>query len=140
MKVAFALFLILHGVIHVIGFVTSTLRIEVPEISGEPSFLLTGLDPSHWLLRVLGVLWLTAAIGFTAAGVGVWTDASWTLVWIIWSLVLSSILCLLWVKEAPFGLVANAIVLIVLLWPEAYDRVIPDAHRTIPVAGALRRP
>jgi hypothetical protein len=39
--------------------------------------------------------------------------------------VLSSLLCLIWAKEAPMGLVANGIIVLVILLPPLSDRLLP---------------
>ncbi|MDJ0496400.1 MAG: hypothetical protein QNJ89_01125, partial [Acidimicrobiia bacterium] len=63
--------------------------------------------------------------GFVLGGIGVVQEADWALTAIVASTVLSTILSLIWVKAAPFGIVANLIVIGVLLIPWANDRMVP---------------
>ncbi|MEN8112844.1 MAG: hypothetical protein ABFS21_00535 [Actinomycetota bacterium] len=125
MRIAFAVFLFIHAAAHGVGFLSQTFRIGGDDAPGAPAFLLSGLDPGHWLLRLLGVVWLGVGIAFVAAGVGVLKEADWTMSILVAALILSTLMSLMWVKDAPFGLVANAIVLIVLLVPALHDRVFP---------------
>lgn len=125
MKIAFAVFLFVHALAHGVGFLTVS-GIVVDESSpSDPTFLLTGFSPDHWIFKVMAVVWLIPLAGFAAAGIGVIQEADWARSVIIASTVLSTVLSLIWVKAAPFGLVANAIVIAVLLVPWASDRMIP---------------
>lgn len=126
MKVAFAIFLFIHAFAHGVGFLSQTFLIGGDGQPGAPpTFLLNGLEPGHWVLRLLGVVWLAIGITFIFAGIGVLKESDWTMPVLLTALVLSTVLSLMWVKEAPFGLVANAIIIIVLLVPALHDRVLP---------------
>lgn len=125
MRVAFAIFLFIHAFAHGVGFLSQTFLVGGDDMPGAPTFLLSGLEPGHWFLRFLGVVWLAIGVAFVFAGIGVLTEADWTMPVLLTALVLSTVLSLLWVKEAPFGLVANAIIIVVLLVPALHDRVLP---------------
>jgi hypothetical protein len=123
MRVAFAVFLFIHAFAHGVGFITQTLALDT-ETSGEATFLFTGLEAGHWALRLMGVVWLLVGVGLVVAGIGVLRDAEWALPVLVAATVASTALSLVWVKAAPMGLVANAVVLAVLLVPALNDRVL----------------
>ena len=125
MKVAFAVFLFVHGLAHGVGAITVSGIVKDENTQSDPSFLLTGFDSSHWVFKVMAVVWLLPLIGFVFGGIGVIQEADWALAVIVASTVLSTILSLIWVKAAPFGLVANLIVIGVLLVPWANARMVP---------------
>ena len=125
MQIAFAVFLFIHALAHGVGFLSQTLLIGGDDAPGAPAFLLSDLEPGHWTLRLLGVVWLFVGIAFVVAGIGVLRDADWTMSVLVPAVVVSSVLSLVWVKDAPFGLVANGIIIIVLLVPALHDRVLP---------------
>jgi hypothetical protein len=125
MKIAFAVFLIIHGLAHGVGSLTVSGIVKDENNPSDPTFLLTGFDSGHWIFKLMAVVWLLPLVGFVLGGIGVIQETDWALTVIIVSTVLSTILSLIWVKAAPFGLVANLIVIAVLLIPWANDRMVP---------------
>lgn len=125
MKIAFAVFLFVHALAHGVGALTVSGIVVDESNPSEPTFLLTGFDSGHWIFKVMAVVWLIPLAGFVVAGIGVIQEADWTRSVLIATTVFSTVLSLIWVKSAPFGLVANAIVIAALLVPWAADRVIP---------------
>lgn len=125
MRIAFAVFLFVHAMAHGVGFLTVSGLVKDPNQPSEPTFLLNGLATDHWVFKIMSVVWLIGLAGFVVAGIGVLNETDWALPAIVAATVLSTVLSLIWVKSAPFGLVANAIVIAVLLVPWAADRMIP---------------
>jgi hypothetical protein len=125
MSTAFAVFLIVHGAAHGVGFLSVTGLVDVEDSSGQASFLLTRYEPGHPVMWFMGVIWLACMAGFALAGVGVLTEASWALPVLVAATAVSTVLSLLWVKEAPFGIVANVGVILALVIPWVSDRVLP---------------
>lgn len=125
MQIAFAVFLFIHAFAHGVGFLSQTLLVGGDDAPGAPAFLLSNLESGHWVLRLLGVVWLVVGVAFVAAGVGVLQDADWTMSVLIPAVVVSTVMSLMWMKDAPFGLVANGIIIIVLLVPALNERVFP---------------
>jgi len=125
MKIAFAVFLLIHALAHGVGVLTVSGIVKDAEQPTDPTFLLTGFAEGHWVFKAMSVLWLLGLIGFAAAGIGVVQEAEWTLTVLIAATVLSTALSLIWVKAAPFGLVANLIVIAVMVVPWAAERLIP---------------
>jgi hypothetical protein len=124
-KIAFAVFLFVHAAAHGVGFLTVSGLVDIEDASGEPTFLLTRYAQDHLVMRFMSVLWLAALAGFVVAGMGVLSEASWTVTALIAAIAVSLALCVIWVKEVPFGVAANAIVILVLLIPALRDRVVP---------------
>ena len=125
MKTAFAVLLFIHGLAHGVGALTVSGIVKDENTPSDPTFLLTGFDSNHWIFKLMAVIWLLPLIGFVFGGIGVIQEADWALNVIVASTVLSTVLSLIWVKAAPFGLVANLIVIAVLLIPWASDRMVP---------------
>lgn len=125
MKTVFAVFLFIHALAHGVGALTTAGIVEDPDQPTDPTFLLTGFAKGHWVFKLAALLWLLGLIGFAVAGVGVIQEADWTLAVLVATTALSTALSLIWVKAAPFGLVANLIVIAVMVVPWAADRMIP---------------
>ncbi len=126
MRIAFAVFLLIHGLAHVVGSLTTTGIIKDEKASPVPSLVLSNLRPGGWPLCLFGIGWLLAAAAFAAAGVGVLQHDDWALTIVIVATAVSTVLSLLWVREAPLGIVANAVVVGALVIPAIRDRVLPD--------------
>lgn len=125
MRIAFAVYLFIHAMAHGVGFLTVSGLVKNPDQPSEPTFLLTGFESGHWVFKVMSVVWLIGLAGFLVAGIGVVNEADWAMTALITATILSTVLSIIWVKAAPFGLVANLIVIAVILIPWAADRMIP---------------
>ena len=125
MKIAFAVFLFIHAMAHGVGFLTVSGLVKDPDQPSEPTFLLTGFESGHWVFKVMSILWLIALAGFVIAGIGVINETDWALTALVATTILSTVLSLIWVKAAPFGLVANLVIIAVMIVPWAADRMIP---------------
>jgi hypothetical protein len=125
MKVAFAVFLFLHAFAHAVGVIGVGGLASIEGASGRPSLILTQYAPGDWQVRIMAVAWAIALAGFVFSGIGVLRDADWLMPVLIGSTVLSSLLCLIWAKEAPMGLVANGVIVLVVLVPALSDRLLP---------------
>jgi uncharacterized protein YjeT (DUF2065 family) len=99
MIVLFALALVVHGVIHLLGFAKAFGLAELPQLTQPIS-------------QLLGVAWLAAALLFVVAGLSLftWPRAWWVLAGVA---VLVSMIAMVpsW-TDARFGALANLIVLV----------------------------
>ena len=99
MRLAFALFIVLHGLIHLMGFVKALAPDKVPQLQQPIS-------------KPLGAGWLVADLLFTLTAIALFVlPQAW---WLLGgaSVVLSQILiCLAW-RDARYGTLANAIILV----------------------------
>ena len=76
LRIAFAVFLALHGVAHLVGFAGS---FQLGEFRGKPldTTLLGGrIDVGRGGIRAMGVAWLLTAVAFVAVAGAVWADAA----------------------------------------------------------------
>ena len=126
MKIAFAVFLLIHALAHGVGFLTVSGLVKNSDQPSDPTFLLTRFAPEHRVFKIMAVIWLIALVGFAIAGIGVLAEASWAFTATVAAAILSTILSVIWVKSAPFGVVANLIVIAALVVPWVSDRVFPS--------------
>src|SRR5687768_4679965 len=83
MRIAFALFLLLHGFAHLVGFLLPWGMLPAPG-PGEvpppnPNVLFGGrLTLGDSAARGLGVFWLIAALAFAIVAYGVWRQTPWS--------------------------------------------------------------
>jgi hypothetical protein len=106
-----AILLALHGVIHLIGFVTPW-RIATLEGFAYRTMILNGtLDVGDAGVRVVGLVWLGLTLGFLAAGYGVWRGERWAVALTGGLAVVSLVLCMLGLPETVAGIGINAVIL-----------------------------
>lgn len=72
LRPAAAVFVVLHGVAHVLGFLGSWRLAELEDVPYTTLVLNGALDVGDVGIRVVGLLWLAAAAGFVVAGIALW--------------------------------------------------------------------
>lgn len=110
MKYILLLVLIVHSMIHLLGFVKEFKLAQVDQLSGA-----TLISLSNTAKKAAGAFWLVATILLTIATALWWKDTDiW---WIIGGigLVISQLLIILYWKDARFGTIAN-IIMLALVW------------------------
>ena len=104
-----------HGLAHLPGFVTAWRLRTLPDFPYHTLVLRGRWDVGDAGMRVLGVLWLAAALGLWVAALGVFTsDARWIPLAFA-TVVLSAMLCVLEWPIARVGLWTNLVLLGLLL-------------------------
>jgi hypothetical protein len=112
-SVIVAILLILHGLIHLMGTVTY-LKLGVVQGLTYKTTLLNGRwDWSEGGIRIYGVLWGLAALGFVVAAIAMLTGATWWRPLLGGVTMLSLALTALDWKDAFAGAVLN---LVILAW------------------------
>jgi membrane glycosyltransferase len=118
--------LILHGLIHLLGFLTSWDLVEVPGLSRTPTIFTD--DPPVGVLRDLGILWLAGLIAFSLAGYAVIRGLRWWEGLTFVSAIVSFIATLFWIHEAWFGTILNGLIILLIArdwWQQHND--VPSA-------------
>lgn len=108
MKYIFAIIIILHALLHLLGFVKEFKLAQVSQISGDT---LLGLPDTA--KRIAGSLWLLACLSFlVTVGQYLRGNDSWWM-WAVVSIILSQALIILYWHDAKAGTIANIIILAV---------------------------
>ena len=106
-----AILLALHGVIHLIGFVTPW-RIATLEGFAYRTTVLGGAsDIGDVGARLIGLVWLGLTFGFLAAGYGIWRRTRWAVGLTGVLAIVSLIVCLLGLPETGAGVVIDGVIL-----------------------------
>ena len=109
-----------HGVAHLVGFVASWQLAALPELPYRTRVLAGRVEVGDIGTRVMGALWLLAALAFlTAAGAAV-TQAGWMARFALCTVVVSMVLCVLGWPDARAGFWVNAGLALVLLFGWRY--------------------
>jgi Family of unknown function (DUF6544) len=121
-----SLLLILHGAIHLLGYLKPWGVIAVPQLSGR-----TLVPLSEGMGRAVGLLWLLACLTLLAAGaLRLMRDEVW---WVVASvgLVLSQALIVLQWHDAKAGTVANLLILFAVVVAGATSRFKRDVDQEV---------
>src|SRR4029079_17731062 len=108
MRTLFAGFLLLHGIAHLVGFLSpwGLLPAPAPGAAAAPptNELFAGrVTLGEGASRELGLLWLLAAFAFAIVAKGVWLKAQWTVPSLITVTLISLVLTLVWWRAARIG-------------------------------------
>ena len=114
-RYAAALIVLIHGLIHLMGFV-SYWRLAVIEGIPYKTTLLNGAwEVGESGIRLFGALWLVATVAFILADIGLVTEQDWWPPVMAGAAVLSLVITALDWRVAYTGVVINVVILALLL-------------------------
>ena len=114
LKLAVGAFFVLHGLVHLLWFVVLWRITTVDGLPYSTTVLAHRIDVGDTGIRVVGLLWLVATLGWVAAGLGLIFLVPWWQGLTIAVALFSSALCILGLPEAKYGLLINLIVIALL--------------------------
>jgi hypothetical protein len=114
-RVFFAIILVLHGLVHIMGLVSYLKLGEVQGIPYKTTVLDGRLNLGETGVGIYGVLWAVAALGFVLAATGLLLNSSWWLPLLTASTVFSLVLTAMDLNVALAGVVVNVAIL-VFVW------------------------
>ena len=127
----FAVFLILHGLVHVIGF-TVPWGLDGPRgVEYSTLILNRSIEVGDAAFKALGFVWLAAAVAFVVVGVMVWRAHPWARRTTVALVLGSLVLCAIGLPGSRFGLAIDVVLLALLA-------VAPDSLVVRPAARADR--
>jgi hypothetical protein len=107
MRFVLAFFLLAHGVAHLVGFVSSWKLAALAELPYKTTVFSGRVDVGDAGIRVMGVLWLLAALAFLVAAIAVATEAGWAVRFTVAGVTASLMLCLAGWPDARIGVAVN---------------------------------
>jgi len=117
---------VLHGVIHIMGFVAYWPLAKLAELPYKTAVLGGRWEIGPMGMRLFGLLWLVAALGFLVATVAMLMHLGWWRTAMISSIVLSSLVIALDWAPAFRGSIANLLLLVVVALATWVPRLWPD--------------
>ena len=115
MRVVPGAVLILHGLMHLLGFMVYLRLANIESLPYSTALLSGKLEVGEVGARVFGLLWLLAAVGFVVAGVAVFALLPWWGTFTLWVALLSLVVTVLALPDSWFGVVVNVVILAYLL-------------------------
>ena len=111
MHIILGIFLIAHGIAHLVGFVTYWKIASIEDMPYKTTLLSGILDVGDVGIRIVGILWLLTGLAFTMVGVGIITLQPWWIPLTLYITIFSLIMCILGWPDARFGVLVNIIIL-----------------------------
>jgi hypothetical protein len=102
--------------IHLLGFVVPWRLVKMEDMPYSTTVLAGKANLGDAGIRIFGVLWLVAAIGLVAAGVGLFAMAPWWPGLTLGVTLFSVVLCVLGWPDARFGVLINLVILAYLVF------------------------
>ena len=115
MHIIFGIFLIAHGIAHLVGFVTYWKIASFEEMPYKTTLLADRMDIGDVGIRIVGVLWLLTGLAFAVLGVGVIALQPWWYPLVLYLVLFSLVMCILGWPDARFGVLINVILLVLLV-------------------------
>ena len=107
MRFVLAFLLVAHGVAHLVGFVSSWKLAIHAELPYKTTVLSGRVDLGGAGIRVMGVLWLLAALAFLVAAFAVATETGWAVRFSLAAVIASVILCVVGWPDSRIGVTVN---------------------------------
>lgn len=110
-RLALAVLVAAHGLIHLIGVVVAWQMVTVDGFPYRTAVLHAHVDLGAAGTALLGLLWLGACGGFLVAALGLVRRSTWALALTAWLASGSLLLCLLWLPETAAGVGIDLVIL-----------------------------
>ena len=124
MRLALALLMALHGIAHLVGFFAAW-RLAPQTIPYASTVLGGRLEMGDAGIRLLGALWLLAAIGFWVAFAAALTDRPWWSSTAIGVAVASLLLSLVQWPESRIGVLVNLLIIAAIVLGRRFALISP---------------
>jgi hypothetical protein len=115
MRIVLAILMAGHGIAHLPGFLVNWQLRSFAEMPYRTTIFGTSLDVGDAGIKVIGALWLAVGVGFIVLAGATLTRAVWWPPIAYVSIVLSTVLCMVGWPDARLGLVANAVILLLIV-------------------------
>ena len=121
LKIILSLYLILHGGIHILGFLAYFDLLKWDEITYSTRVLMGRIDLGYVGIRLLGIVWLVVMVMFIVAGIAAFSMPDWWFNLTLAATGLSMVLCILGLPDTRIGILANLVLLGFLYLDNRYN-------------------
>lgn len=115
MRLLAALILLGHGIAHLPGFLAAWQLATLSEVPHRTTVLAGSLNVGEKGIRMVGLLWLVAALAFTVCSIGALGGAPWWLPVAVMAAELSIVLCILGWPDSRIGAFVSVAIAALLL-------------------------
>lgn len=116
MRIIFAVFLVLHGIAHLVGFFNQWKIVEMEDMPYKTTIFFGRFDLGDIGIRIVGVFWLAGAILFIISAYGLFTISPWWQNSALYITLFSTLLCVTGLPDAKVGLVVNVVIIPIIIY------------------------
>jgi len=114
MRFVIAFLLVAHGIAHLVGFISSWKLATLAELPYKTTVFSGPLDMGDAGIRIIGLLWLLAALAFLVTAIALVTATGWAGRLMLVAIIASTLLCVAGWPDARMGLAVNVGLAVVL--------------------------
>jgi hypothetical protein len=114
LRIVAGIFLALHGLVHLLWFGVAWRFITTEDLPYSTKVLADRIDVGGGGIRIAGLLWLAATVVWVTAGLGLVFSAHWWQGVTVAAALISSVMCILGLPVAKYGLLINLVILVLL--------------------------
>lgn len=114
MRIVLFIFLLLHGIAHLVGFMVPWKMASPEGLSYKTTILWGKVDLGNTGIRIIGVVWLLLFLAFLAAAAGIWIPFQYWKTFTAFVCALSLVMSVLGLPDSRIGIPVNAIILVTL--------------------------
>ena len=107
-----AVFLALHGLIHLMGFVAAWQLATLPELAYRTTAFNGAVEIGDAGARVIGIAWLVGVALFFVAAWALWRNTAWALRGAVVAAAVSAVTCAAWLPDAFLGLAVDVVIIV----------------------------
>jgi hypothetical protein len=120
MKIALSIYLFIHGIAHLVGFIVPWKITQLEEMSYKTTILNNLIDLKDTGIRIMGIFWLFLAIAFFVYAVLVIIDY-YSVNHLVVLTIISLIFCVLGWPDAKMGILANILIFVFIFLNSKYN-------------------
>jgi len=114
-RIVVAALMVAHGIAHLPGFLVSWQLRSFPEMPFRTTILGSSVDVGEAGIKAIGLAWLATSVAFGILAVATLTRAGWWQPVAYIAIGVSTALCFLGWPDARLGLIANAVILVLIV-------------------------
>ncbi|MFC1726411.1 ABC transporter permease [candidate division KSB1 bacterium] len=114
-RIIVSVILALHGLIHLLGFVVYLKIAEVKDLPYKTTIFAGRINLGESGIKVIGILWMLAALGFVVSTVGVFGLTGWWQAVTLYVTIFSLLVTVSGIPDSVFGAAVNVIILAYLI-------------------------
>ena len=115
MRIVLAALMVAHGIAHLPGLLVSWQLRSFPEMPFRTTILGSSLNVGEVGIKVIGLAWLASSVAFGILTVATLMRAAWWQPIAYVAIGVSMALCFLGWPDARLGLIANAVILVLIV-------------------------
>ena len=114
MQYVVSVFFTLHGLVHLLWFAMTWQLTSIDGLPYSTTILANRIDVGDASIRIIGLLWVVATGLWIAAALGLSLLLPWWQEVTVAAILFSSVLCILGLPDAKWGLLINIAILVLL--------------------------